>query len=191
MLRLMNALIPPGARAHKFTLDEARRAWAAGVFPNYPNMELIDGELIETPADGPRTIDWNAKINRMLARSLPDCLTLVPDKTLALPPYGGPQPDFYIHDRASAAEVDGSNVLLVIEVSDTTLDYDLGVKAKLYADGGVREYWVVDCEGRRILVHRLSQNGDYGEPFAVEFEQRVEAMHAPGVAIQLSELSLP
>lgn len=187
----MNALIPPGATAHKFTLDEARRAWAAGIFPDYPSMELIEGELIEMPADGPRTIDWNAKINRVLARSIPDGFTLVPDKTLALPPYGGPQPDFYIHDRASAAEVDGANVLLVIEVSDTTLAYDLGVKAKLYAEGGVREYWVVDCEGRRILIHRMDASGRYGEPVVAEFEQSIDAAYAPGVSLRLSALDLP
>jgi Uma2 family endonuclease len=188
----MNAPLPPGAPvAHKFTLDEARRAWASGVFADYPDMELIDGELIEMPADGPRTIDWNERINRHLSRTLPEALRVVPDKTLALPPYGGPQPDFYIHDRASAAEVDGRNVLLVIEVSDTTLDYDLGVKARLYAQGGVREYWVVDCEGKRILIHRLDHAGHYGEPVPADFGESVQAAHAPGVSLRLSELGLP
>src|SRR5262245_34764150 len=99
---------PPAPTRHKFTLDEARRAWDAGVFADYPDMELIEGELIEMPADGPRTTDWNERINRWLARALPDELRLVPDKTLALPPRSGPKPDFYIHDRGSVAEVDGS-----------------------------------------------------------------------------------
>ncbi len=153
-------------------------------------MELIDGELIEMPADGPRTIDWNARINRHIARALPDGLTLVPDKTLALPPHGGPKPDFYIHDRDSAAEVDGRNVLLVIEISDSTLEYNLTVKARLYAAGGVREYWVVDCEGQRIFANRLSAEGCYGEPAIIGFDDVAAAKHAP-VLLRLSAPDLP
>ncbi|MGH6950277.1 MAG: hypothetical protein ACREH4_05365, partial [Vitreimonas sp.] len=95
----MNVLFrpPPEPTRHKFTLDEARRAWASGIFSDYPGMELIEGELIEMPSDGPRTINWNERINRHLARTIPEALRLVPDKTLALPPHNGPKPDFYIH----------------------------------------------------------------------------------------------
>jgi Uma2 family endonuclease len=181
---------PPAPTPHKFTLDEARRLWAAGVFQDYPEMELIDGELIEMPADGPRTIDWNAALNRWLARTLPDDLTLVPDKTLNLPPHGGPKPDFYIHDRRSAEEVDGRNVLLVIEVSDTTLEYDRTVKSALYAKGGVREYWIVDYEQRRILAYRLGPDSGYGEPAVVADDEEARALHAP-VRLRLSSLDIP
>lgn len=182
---------PPSApTAHKFTLDEARRAWASGIFADYPDMELIDGELIEMPADGPRTTDWNAALVKHLVRTLPDGLTLVPDKTLSLPPHSGPKPDIYIHDRRSVAEVDGRNVLLAIEVSDSTLDYDLKVKGPLYANGGVREYWIVDCEGRRILAHLLTPGGAYGEPRIIGFDEDATARFAP-VILRLSALDLP
>lgn len=182
---------PPAPTRHKFTLDEARRAWASGIFADYPDMELIDGEMIEMPSDGPRTINWNERINRWLARTLPDELRLVPDKTLALPPHSGPRPDFYIHDRFDVAEVDGRNVLLVIEVSDTTFDYDLKIKAPLYAENGVREYWLVDCERRRILVYRLQADGRYGEPVIVGFDEEARALYAPGAQLRLSALDLP
>lgn len=182
---------PPEPTRHKFTLDEARRAWASGIFADYPDMELIDGELIEMPSDGPRTINWNAQINQILVRNLPGGMIVVPDKTLALPPHGGPKPDFYIHDRRDAAEVDGRNVLLVIEVSDTTLDYDRKIKSALYAKGGVREYWIVDCEGGRILAHRLGPEGEYGEPLVFAFDEEAVALYAPGVKLRLSALDLP
>lgn len=189
----MNVLFrtPPEPTRHRFTLDEAYRAWASGIFAEYPDMELIGGELIEMPSDGPRTINWNERINRWLARTLPDSLRLVPDKTLALPPHNGPKPDFYIHDRHDVAEVDGRNVLLVIEVSDTTLDYDRKVKGPLYAESGVREYWIVDCEGRRILVHRLGSGATYGEPIEVRFDEEATAIFASGVQLRLSKLDLP
>jgi Uma2 family endonuclease len=182
---------PPAPTRHKFTLEEARRLWASGVFDDYQDMELIDGELIEMAADGPRTINWNARLNRWLVRTLPDELTLVPDKTLSVPPYGGPKPDFYIHDKRSVEDVDGRNVLLVIEVSDSTLEFDRSVKGALYSKGGVREYWIVDCENRRVLVHRLGEHGDYSEPTVVGFDEEITALHAPSVRLRLSTLDLP
>lgn len=176
--------------AHRFTLEEARRAWAAGVFADFPKMELIDGELIEMPADGPRTIDWNTALAERLYRALLDSpYAIVPDKTLPLPPHGGPSPDFYIHSRAlKAAEVTGAEALLVIEVSDTTLDYDLDTKAKLYAKGGVREYWVVDCEDRRILVHRLETDGGYGAPVPYSGTETAHSAFVEGLAVTLADI---
>src|SRR5262249_50967553 len=100
-------------------------------------------------------------------------------------------PDFYIHDKLSAADVDGSNVLLVIEVSDTTFAFDRGGKAKIYAQGGVREYWIADCENRQMLVHRLQSDGSYGEPAVVAFDEEARALLIPNLSLRLSELGLP
>src|SRR5262249_25333045 len=158
--------------------------WASGVFADYPDIELIDGVIYKMPADGPRTIDWNAKLARRLYDVVSKALTIVPDKTLDLSPYGGPKPDFYIHDRASAEDVNGRNVLLVIEVSDTTLNWDRDVKTRIYAEGGVREYWLVDCVHRQIRVHRLA-GGRYGEPRILGFDETAEALLVPGLTVRL------
>jgi Uma2 family endonuclease len=166
--------------------------WDAGVFPDYPDLELIDGELYEMPSDGVVTISWNVAVNRWLAASLGAQYVIVPDKTLPVTETTAPKPDFYVYPASiRLAEVDAANALLVIEISDATLDYDRGTKAPLYDQGGVRDYWIIDCKKRRLLVFRLRADGTYGEPRTFEGDQPAEALLIPGLALQLDDLHLP
>ncbi len=188
----MNAIHPPPTQyvKRKLTVDDAIRLKASGAFaPDDPELEIIDGELYETPADGPRTRRWNAAIARALFTQLGPAYVIMPDKTLPVSPHYGPQPDFYIFDAAIRDEdVDGAAVLLVIEVSDTTFDTDFNVKAPRYAEGGVREYWLIDAAARRTLVHRLRADGSYGEPTEIAYDQPVRALLIPDLTLTLSTL---
>jgi Uma2 family endonuclease len=160
----MNAITLTQPTKIRFTLEDVRRIWDAGGFPNYPSIELIDGEVFEMPADGWRTTNWNALVARWLYSSTDASVVIVPDKTLAVGD-DGLKPDFWLYPSSiDPREVTGADCLLVIEVSDTTLRWDIGSKAARYALGGVREYWVIDVEGRQVLVHRLGEDGAYGEP---------------------------
>jgi Uma2 family endonuclease len=159
----MNAITLTQPTKIRFTLEDVRRIWDAGGFPNFPSIELIDGEVFEMPADGWRTTNWNALVARWLYSSTDASVVIVPDKTLAVGD-DGLKPDFWLYPSSiDPREVTGADCLLVIEVSDTTLRWDIGSKAARYALGGVREYWVIDVEGRQVLVHRLGADGTYGE----------------------------
>lgn len=180
--------LPPVPTRHKITRAEYRAMWAAGVFPPGMALELIDGELIELPADGHRTIDWNSVILRWLIRSLDDRFLVVPDKSLAVSDVSEPKPDIWVFDAATkTADVTAADTLLVIEVSDSTLQADLSSKALIYAAGGVREYWVMDVENRQVLVHRLRPEGGYGAPQAFSQHDRVEALLLPGLAFRIAD----
>ena len=82
----------------------------------------------------------------------------------------------------------GNELLLVIEISDTSLAFDLGRKATLYAKAGVREYWVLDIGRRRLVVHRRPSGGDYlqilifNEPDTVTLEGRSEQIRVADLA---------
>jgi Uma2 family endonuclease len=91
-----------------------------------------------------------------------------------------PRPDFY-EERLPEA----SDALLVVEVADTTLRYDLSTKLPLYARAGVPEVWVVDLEGGRVLVHRKPQGEAYGEVEALGPGEVLEFM---GVAVPVEAL---
>lgn len=188
----MNApLYPPAQHVkRRLTVDDAIKLKASGVFyPDDPELEVIDGDLYEMPADGPRTRRWNAAINRWLVSSLGPDYVIMPDKTLPVSTYYGPQPDFYIFDAAVRDEdVSGADVLLVIEVADTTMDMDSRVKAPRYAEGGVREYWLIDVEARRTLVHRLREDGSYGEPTVIAFDAPAATLLLPGLTLTLAQL---
>jgi hypothetical protein len=79
-----------------FTLQDVRRIWDAGGFPDYPSIELIDGEVFERPADGWRTRTWNALVNRALVMATDASLVIVPDKTLAVGE-DGLKPDLWLY----------------------------------------------------------------------------------------------
>ena len=174
---------------HRFTVEDARALAAAGLIDADSRIELIEGELIDMPADGPRNMSWADGLGRWLYTGLPDKYAIIPGLTLVLSEFNGPKPDWYVFDRAVAtADVRGTDVLLLIEQSDTTLKRDLGWKADLYAEYGVRDYWVIDLEARAVHIHRDPSPSGY------QFKQRfgrddaVSALLIPDLALTISAL---
>ncbi len=173
---------------HKISLEEFHRMVEAGVFPEDLRLELVEGELLEMSPIGKRHA---ATVNRLTARFAP----LVPEQAILAvqnPLVVGeselypdlallrPRPDFY-EERLP----EGRDALLVVEVADTTLDYDLGVKLPLYAAGGVPEVWVVDLTGGRVLVHRNPEGRAYREAEALGPGETLDVL---GLKIPLEEL---
>jgi len=186
----MNAIAAHLAHArHRISVLEAWTMEARRVFGDQ-EFELIDGGLLFMPQDGGPTIRWNASINVWLVTALLDQpAVVVPDKTLILSEHDGPKPDFYVHPAAMRVEdVRGPDVLLVIEVADSTLKEDLGWKAELYAQFGVREYWVVDVNGRQVFAHRLRAEGGYGAPEVFAADAPATPLLLPEIALQINRL---
>lgn len=92
----MNAIILDRPNNMRFTLDDVRRIWDADGFPDYPSIELIDGEVFEMPADGWRTTNWNAVVARKLSPSTAASVVIVPDKTLVVSE-DGLKPDYWLY----------------------------------------------------------------------------------------------
>ena len=98
-------------------------------------------------------------------------------------PTNEPQPDVIVF-RATAADFQSAapqpaDLALVVEISDTTLNFDLTVKAALYARAGIAEYWVVDLNGRRLIVHRQPDSGAYKSVAAYGENERVAPLASP------------
>ncbi|WP_038056232.1 Uma2 family endonuclease [Thermus amyloliquefaciens] len=173
---------------HRISLDEFHRMVEAGVFPEDLRLELVEGELLEMSPIGKRHAAKVARLTALLAPLVPEKAILFvqsplvvgkselyPD--LALLP---PRPDFYEEGLP-----EGKDALLVVEVAETSLAYDLGVKVPLYAKGGVPEVWVADLPGRRLWVHREPAGEGYREVRTLGPEDTVTFM---GIAIPLGEL---
>ncbi len=86
--------------------------------------------------------------------------------------------------------IPGSSVLLIVEVSSTTLDFDLGVKADLYADAGVPEYWVVDLNDKRVLMHAnpRTDGSGYDGQLDVPFGEPLHAATIQGLTVETAGL---
>jgi Uma2 family endonuclease len=79
-------------------------------------------------------------------------------------------------------------VALLVEVSDSTVKFDLSTKAALYARAGIVEYWVVDLKGRSLIVHREPVAGVYKSVVGYSNEERVTPLAAPGQEIPVADL---
>jgi len=138
---------------HAVSAEEYLRMGESGVFAPEARLELIEGEIVEmAPIGSPHAGMVNILI-RLFSRAAGDLAVVsaqnpvivgdrsVPQTDVALLK---PRADSYARSHPTTAEV-----LLVVEVADTTLSFDLGTKIPLYARGGITEAWVVDLQERR------------------------------------------
>jgi Uma2 family endonuclease len=182
----MNAPLRPQAPVrHGFTGVDVLRMQEAGLLLEGGPFELIEGEIIDMPSGGGRHLGLRVELNEFLILSKPKGVSLVPDGTLCLSDDTWPEPDFYLYPAQLRPDaVRGPDVLLIIEISASTLAYDLRRKSELYRHFGVREYWVVDVNAGALHVHRA--DGAWPAP-AVPFTEVVEPSLIPGLSIRITD----
>ena len=174
---------------HRFTGEDVLAMQGAGLLLEGGKFELIDGEIIDMPAEGGDHLELKAALTRRLAKLLPDEIGLVPDGTLRLAERVWPEPDLYLYPASMrAADARGPDTLLVVEISDTTQRYDLGAKAALYRQHGVREYWVVDVVKRETHVHLLGV-ADAWPRLPVSFDELLTPTLIGGLALRIADLA--
>lgn len=175
--------------AAKFTLDDVFEMMRIGALDPDAKVELIDGELVEmSPQNSPHMYARHA-IGRRLIRELGDGVYVHIEGTLRLAPRTAPSPDIFIHAASIRAEdVRGPDVLLLIEIADSSLTRDLRAKAELYARLGVPDYWVVDAVGRRIFVHRGPTADGYGKVIEVQSGGEVAPLAFPDFTFRADEI---
>jgi len=142
---------------HAISVDEYLRMGQAGVFAPDVRLELMEGEIVEMAPIG----SAHAAVVRTLAELLHpvgEQFILSVQDPLILGERSAPQPDLMLlkrrEDRYYTAHPRVEDVLLLVEVADTTRDFDLTVKVPLYAQSGVAEVWVVDIVQRGMHVFR-------------------------------------
>jgi Uma2 family endonuclease len=141
-------------RAVRFTGQQVLAMQQAGVLPRSNRVELIGGELIDMGSEGALHLPLRVRLTNWLIRRLPEDFMVNPDGVVRLSDTEWPEPDISVFPSSiDPLNVRGGDLLLVIEISDTSLAFDLGEKAALYARRGVREYWVVDATTGRTHIH--------------------------------------
>jgi Uma2 family endonuclease len=175
-----------------FTVREVERMSEIGVIAENEHVELIGGELIPMNAKGSRHELLKARLLRRWYRAAPEHLEVIPETTFRLSDDTFLEPDVVIYERSIGIRgLNGSTALLAVELSDSSLGFDLGPKAQVYAHFGIRELWVVDAVAMKIHVH-LDPSGDrYRSIQAWTADDRVAPRFAPPeFALRLSELDI-
>lgn len=127
-------------------------------------IELIEGEILEMRPPNPPHSSAVAALNRLLTDAIPRSRAIVwCQSSVVLSRFTVPQPDFVLLPRNDHRVRERSprpeDTWLAIEVADTSLAYDRGRKAKLYAGSGIAEYWLLDVPGRALEIRRQPGTG--------------------------------
>ena len=150
-------------KKRKFDVDEYHRLGEAGILGEDDRVELIEGELVEMAPIGGEHATIVSTLNMILVRQCDSSQLVHVQNPLRLDRNSEPQPDLVLARfiRGSRDVPNFKDALLVIEVADTTYDYDRKMKAPLYARAGVPELWIVDCQNRRVEIHSDAKDDDY------------------------------
>jgi Uma2 family endonuclease len=150
----------------RFTVEEYYRMAETGILTASDRVELIEGEIVEMSPIGDRHMNAVNRATMIFARGVGDKAVVSIQNPAHMDRHNEPQPDVVlIRPREGfygKGTPDPDDVLLLIEVSDSTLSFDLKVKLPVYARTGIREVWIVDLQKDLIHVHRKPTKATYG-----------------------------
>ncbi|MBE9178718.1 Uma2 family endonuclease [Oculatella sp. LEGE 06141] len=150
--------------AAKWTVKDYHRMIAAGILEGR-QVELLNGEIIEMPPEGPPHAYFSDETADYLERLLGDRAKVREGKPITLPNDSEPEPDISIVQPLGEVYAErhphAEDVFWLIEFSNTSLTKDLEDKTKIYASAQIQEYWVADLRNKQLIVFRSPANGDY------------------------------
>ena len=178
--------------AYKLSVDRYEQMIRAGILTENDPVELIRGELIEKMPIGPSHIAAVNRLSRILNRKLISSAIISIQNPIALED-SEPEPDVallvMVNDDYEEEKAKARDAFLLIEVSDSTLEFDRTTKLALYAEAGIREYWVVNLLDQQLEVHRQPQSdGTFRDNLILTRGQAVEILAFPGVRFQIAEM---
>ena len=181
-----------GLDRRRFTVAEVEAMVAAGVMQEDERVELIGGELVPMSPKGNHHEVLKVALDRKWNKAAPDDVWLASETTFRLTPDTYLEPDFVVYPRASGLKnLSAANVLLVVEIADTSLRYDMGRKAALYAGFGIRELWVIDAVRLATRVFCGPAAEGFAETQDFSTPDRLTPRFAPvDFAVVLGELEL-
>ncbi|MEM7717321.1 MAG: Uma2 family endonuclease [Cyanobacteria bacterium P01_A01_bin.68] len=142
----------------RFTIDEYHRLIELGFFTEHDHIELIRGELIQMVSKGtPHTV-CGSILCRQLDRILGDRAVIRGQDPITLPNNSEPEPDVVVafgkDEDYLAHHPYPEDILLVIEISDSTFTYDQKQKLEIYAEAGINHYWIVNLNARQLECYQ-------------------------------------
>jgi Uma2 family endonuclease len=181
-----------GIRHRLLTVDDYHKMGAAGILGEDDRVELIEGELIDMAPIGSDHAGSVIGLNTVLSSALAGKALISPQNPLRLSLYSEPQPDITVlrfrEDFYRTSHPRPEDVLMLIEVAETTIRYDRGVKIPLYARHGIPEVWLIDLQEKRLEIYRQPSNEGYRQILLPAKNERIALSLLPEVSIVLTDL---
>jgi Uma2 family endonuclease len=182
----------PDVRRRKLSVAEFHRMGEAGILLEDDRVELIEGELIEMTPIGTRHMSTVIALTRVLQTAVGSAALVSVQNPVRLGRHSEPQPDLallapHAHRYRHALPTAG-DVLLLVEVADSSVDYDRKVKMPLYARHGVAEVWLVDLVEEVVEVHREPREEGYRSVTRHGPGETLAPLRLPALRIPLAEV---
>lgn len=176
----------------RWTVEDYHRMIANGVLAGR-QVELIDGQIIDMAPELPIHRATNRRGVKYLEALLKERAVVFSAAPITLPSDGEPQPDICIaappESQYDFRHPGPADIYWLIEISNSTLSYDLGEKSKIYARDGIKDYWVVDVQRKQLCVHREPKDGTYHSLNQLS-SGSISPLLLPDVAILIERLFL-
>ena len=177
------------------TVDDYYRLVDQGVLSEYDRVELIEGRIVEMPPIGDDHIAATTDLTGSFVRRFDRLADVSVQSPINLARRSEPEPDFAIvrpipggRRKAKARKPTPSEVFLVVEVANSSLTFDLGEKAEMYALHGIVELWVVDIPHDQLWVHREPTPSGYASVRTLARGETVSPLAFPDVTFTVDEI---
>jgi Uma2 family endonuclease len=174
----------------KWTVEDYHRMIEAGILADR-KVELLRGEIISMPPEREPHAFKSHESGKYLVRLLGDIADIRQGKPITLPNDSEPEPDLAIVQLLGREYLTHhpypENIFWLIEYSNATLTKDLEVKSKIYAEAGIREYWVVNLKKLVLVVFRDPQDGDYASKMTIA-SGTIQPLAFPTIAVDVDRI---
>ena len=176
----------------RLSVTDYRRLAEVGILEPDEQVELIAGQIFQKRVKNPSHSAANKRIEKLLENCLGDTVLIRSQEPITLNNYSEPEPDIavvqfdplYYEDHHPTPD----KVHLLIEIADSTLNRDVGIKAQAYGESGIVEYWVVDLNHRQVYRFRQPSATGYGEQCIFSEDETIVPLVFSQVAIAVKTM---
>jgi Uma2 family endonuclease len=185
-------MLPAGTIRHRFTAEEYRKMGEVGILREDDRVELIGGEIVEMNPIGTRHLACVVALNHLLVALSGGRYFVSVQNPISVGVGDEPQPDLSLLKERPSPDAETppgpGDILLVVEVSDSTLAYDRNVKLPLYASVGIPEVWLVDLRGEKVEVFTDTEGDRYAGRRAYVRGDEVRSETLPDLTLPVTEI---
>lgn len=180
-------------RRHHFDVRDFHEMAKIGLFAPEHRVELIDGEMFDMSPIGPAHCGTTSRLTRLLFGQVRDGDAIISvQNAVVLDNHSELYPDLALlrwrSDDYTKAHPTPQDVLLLIEVADSSATTDREIKVPKYARGNIPEVWLLDLPRQRLEIYRRPDGGEYREILLPRSDETVSPQLLPDVALKVAEL---
>jgi Uma2 family endonuclease len=184
--------MPVQAPRRLFTVDEFYQMAEAGILREDDRVELLNGEVVQMTPIGSRHAACVKRLQRIFHDRIEPSVIVSVQDPIRLDAHSEPQPDLALlrfrSDFYAVAHPGPADVLLIVEVAESSADLDREVKVPLYARAGILEVWIVDLAARAVDVYEGPSAEGYARHRRLQADDRLVAVGCPAFDVAVSDI---